>query len=66
MLIIFVSCIIAVVLVILVIKVTFSGIDHKNNSCSIYLKIMMNHLQLIYLVSTFDLSWPQEVSVLLI
>ena len=61
-LIIFVSCLITVIAVILIIKVTFSAIDNKNNSCSIYLKMMVNHLQLIYLVSTFDLSWPQEVN----
>ena len=32
-----------------------------NNIQSVYIKILMNHLQLILLTASFDLNWPDEV-----
>ncbi len=57
----FATCIVGMVLIVLIIKATLNATDQKNNPCSIYLKILISHMQLIYLVSTFDFHWPSEV-----
>ena len=47
--------------VVLIIRSTLSGALQRKNIKSVYIKIMMNHLQLIYLTSSFDFEWPDNV-----
>ena len=51
----------AIALVAFMIKSTFSGAKDKNNVTSIYIKILMNHVQLIVLTASFNFDWPDKV-----
>jgi len=33
----------------------------EDNTSSIYIKIMLNHLQMLLITSSFDLQWPDAV-----
>eukprot|EP00347_Sterkiella_histriomuscorum_P017716 403348268 len=51
----------AVGLVVFMIRSTLSGAKDKNNVTSIYVKILMNHIQLIVLTASFKFDWPDSV-----
>ena len=59
-----ISLIMVVVLIclIIIIKSTLDGALIKKNLQSIYIKILMNHLQLIVLTASFDFDWPDNVT----
>ena len=40
------------------IKITLQGAKELRNVSSIYLKIMMNHIQLISVIASFNFKWP--------
>ncbi|CDW79084.1 UNKNOWN [Stylonychia lemnae] len=42
------------------IRSTLNGAKDKRNITSIYLKILMNHLQVIVLTAQFEFQWPQS------
>ncbi|CDW72107.1 UNKNOWN [Stylonychia lemnae] len=46
-------------MIIFVVRSTLLGAKEKKNVTSIFLKIMMNHLQLIILCSAFNFDWPR-------
>jgi len=43
------------------IRSTLNGALQRKNIQSVYIKILMNHLQLILLTASFDFNWPQNV-----
>lgn len=43
------------------IRSTLAGALQRKNIQSVYIKILMNHLQLIVLTSSFDFDWPTAV-----
>ena len=43
------------------IRSTLQGAKEKNNVTSIFIKILLNHMQLILLTASFDFEWPQQV-----
>lgn len=43
-------------------RVTLSSMKEMKSPFSAYFKIMTNHLHLILLTASFDLSWPQVIS----
>ena len=51
----------AIVAVIIIIKTTLAGALQKKNVQSVYLKLLMNHFQLLSLTSSFNLNWPGSV-----
>jgi hypothetical protein len=48
----------AIFLIVMMIKSTMAGAVEKKNVTSIYMKIMMNHMQLITLTASFNFNWP--------
>lgn len=46
--------VIVVVALVMMVRSTLAGALEKKNAVSIYIKILMNHLQLILLVSSFN------------
>ena len=48
--------------IILIVRSTLSGALQKKNLQSVYIKLLMNHLQLLTLTSSFDLRWPDSVN----
>ncbi|CDW82066.1 UNKNOWN [Stylonychia lemnae] len=48
-----------ILMIVFVVRSTLLGAKEKKNVTSIYLKIMMNHLQLIILCSSFNFEWPK-------
>ncbi len=47
---------------VLLVKYTLKSAKEEKSPFSIYLRVLINHFQLIFLTSTFDLSWPDQVS----
>ena len=45
----------------IMIRSTLNGALQRKNIQSVYIKILMNHLQLILLTASFDFNWPQNV-----
>ena len=56
MIFVFIALIIAIVILVIV---TLRGAKDIQNVTSIYLKIMLSHIQIIVLTATFSFSWPQ-------
>jgi hypothetical protein len=48
--------------IVLMVRSTLQGALNKNNVTSIYIKILMNHLQLVLLTSSFEFKWPEKVT----
>ena len=48
--------------IVIIVRSTLTGALQKKNVQSIYIKLLMNHLQLLTLTSSFDLRWPDNVS----
>ncbi|CDW87526.1 UNKNOWN [Stylonychia lemnae] len=48
-------------LVVFTVRSTLQGAKEKNNVTSIFMKILLNHIQLILLTASFDFKWPDEV-----
>ncbi|CDW86080.1 UNKNOWN [Stylonychia lemnae] len=51
----------SVFIVLFLIRSTLNGAKDKRNITSVYLKILMNHLQIIVLTAQFEFQWPQRV-----
>jgi hypothetical protein len=45
----------------LIIRSTLAGAIQRKNVQSVYIKILMNHIQLIVLTASFDFDWPNSV-----
>ena len=43
-------------------RITLSSMQERKSPFSAYFKIMTNHMHLIFLTASFDLSWPQVIS----
>ena len=52
----------AIIGIVLIVRSTLAGALQKKNVQSVYIKLLMNHLQLLTLTSSFDLRWPDSVS----
>lgn len=56
-----------VLLIALIIVISFLvrqsllGALEKRNLLSVYIRILLNHLQLLTLTASFDLSWPEQL-----
>lgn len=46
---------------VIMIRSTLAGALQRKNVQSVYIKILMNHLQLITLTASFDFDWPERV-----
>ena len=53
--------VVVIFLLIMMVRSTLAGALEKKNAVSIYMKILMNHLQLLLLVSSFNFSWPSQI-----
>ena len=53
--------VLAILVIVFLIRSTLNGAKDKKNVTSIYTKILMNHLQLILLTSSFEFKWPDFV-----
>ena len=53
--------ILIIVLITLMVRSTLGGTLEKRNVTSIYLKIILNHFQLILLTASFNFKWPASV-----
>ena len=51
----------AIIIVVIIIKSTLEGALVRKNLQSVYMKILMNHFQLILLTSSFDFDWSKNV-----
>ena len=58
LLLVFIAVIIGIAILI---KSTLSGALQKKNVQAVYMKLLMNHIQLLFLASTFQLKWPSRV-----
>ena len=47
--------------IVIMIRSTLAGALQRKNIQSVYIKILMNHLQLIVLTASFDFDWPNAV-----
>ena len=47
--------------IIIMIRSTLAGALQRKNVQSVYIKLLMNHLQLIILTASFNFDWPQSV-----
>lgn len=45
----------------IMIRSTLSGALQRKNIQAVYIKILMNHLQLIVLTASFDFDWPKRI-----
>ena len=45
----------------IVVKITLKTATQKKSTFSIYFKLILNHVQLVFLVSSFKLEWPTQV-----
>ena len=52
----------ALALVAFMVRSTLAGANDKNNVTGIYIKILMNHIQLIMLTASFNFDWPDQVT----
>ena len=50
-----------ILLIVLMVRSTLAGAVQRKNVNSVYLKIMMNHVQLIMLTASFNFDWPERV-----
>ena len=50
-----------VVGIIFIIRSTLAGALQRKNIQSVYIKLLMNHLQLLILTASFDFDWPDRV-----
>ncbi|CDW74850.1 UNKNOWN [Stylonychia lemnae] len=50
-----------VFLIVFMVRSTLNGAKDSNNVTSIYIKILLNHFQLLLITSSFDFSWSQEI-----
>lgn len=50
-----------IIWIVIMIRSTIVGATQMKNLQSIYIKILMNHLQLLVLTSSFDFKWPTNV-----
>ena len=48
--------------IVFIIRSTLSGVLQKKNLQSVYIKLLMNHLQLLVLTASFNLRWPDNVN----
>jgi len=55
------TLIIFLVFLILLVRSTISGAKGKKNFVSVYVKVLLNHMQLVVLTASFKLSWPEVV-----
>ena len=51
-----------VVGIIIIIRSTLAGALQRKNIQSVYIKLLMNHLQLLILTASFDFDWPDRVN----
>jgi hypothetical protein len=54
--------ILAILIIMWMVRSTLIAATQKKSLQSIYLRIFMNHLQLIVLTASFNLDWPQLVN----
>lgn len=53
---------IGILVIVVVVKTTISSAYKEKEMHSVYIKILVNHIQLIMLTASFDLEWPSFVS----
>jgi hypothetical protein len=53
--------ILATICIGLIIRSTLAGAIQRKNVQSVYIKILLNHIQLIVLTASFDFDWPNSV-----
>jgi hypothetical protein len=55
------SMIAIIIAVFLLIKSTIDGAASQNNTYSVFTKILLNHMQMLLIISTFNMQWPVDV-----
>ena len=43
------------------VKTVIQGAASSNNTYSVFTKILMNHMQMLLIISSFDMAWSKEV-----
>ena len=51
-----------VVSIVIMVRSTLAGALQRKNIQSVYIKLLMNHLQLLILTASFDFDWPDRVN----
>ena len=46
------------------VTMTINGAASANNTHSVFNKILMNHMQMLLITASFDMSWPEEVKMI--
>ena len=54
-----------IIVIVIIIRSTLAGALQRKNIQSVYIKLLMNHLQLLTLTASFKLKWPSNVDDLL-
>ena len=57
-----VACLVVVTVLVILIKCTLKSMTEKKSPFSAYFKILANHLHLVLLTASFELSWPRIIS----
>lgn len=52
---------VAIIAIVFMIRATLKGAADVKNKTSVFLKILMNHVQLIMLTASFNFRWPSSV-----
>jgi hypothetical protein len=52
--------ILMILIIILLVKVTINSANNKRNELGVYNRILVNHLQMIVIIFSFRLQWPQD------
>lgn len=47
---------------IVIIRLSLKSVGERKSLFTVYFKILINHFQVLMLISSFDLDWPREVS----
>jgi len=47
--------------VIFLIKTIIQGAASPNNTYAVFTKILMNHMQMLLIISSFDMAWTKQV-----
>ena len=48
--------------IVIIIKSTLTSAIQRKNIQSVYIKLLMNHFQLLLLTASFDFDWPDKVN----
>ena len=60
-----ITAIVLIVIIVFLVQSSIDGSNRKKPLYSVYLKIFLNHYQLLQVISSIDFTWPEEIQWLL-